>query len=780
MAATRRSSNVIPLPSGRVPTPARGPSLPFDVDESKIRVPALKAGLVSRTPLVNRLRVETTSRLVTVTAPAGYGKTTLLAQWAGRDRRGFAWVSIDERDRDPLVLLRHVAAALHAIEPLDVHVLQALVRPESSLWSAALPRVANALASGPARVLVLDDLDVLRSLEALDVVSALADQLPDGGLLVVAGRTQPRLRVAALRAAGTLLELGADELALTPREAQRLLRHTGVELQFDELTRLVGECEGWPAAVHFAARNLRDGGDEAPEERVARGMASYLRAQYLSRLRPEVRQFLRRTAVVDELCGSLCDSLLGRDGSARELELIERSNLFLVPLDRHRVWYRYHRLFRQALRAELAATEPKLARELHRRAADWYVAHRDLESALRHAHAQGDRRRAARIFGRIALPLYRGGQAETVDRWLEAFDEPLVLRRYPTLALRGSWIHGVRGRRVDAERWLAVAEGGLRDHERRNASSDQRAWAATVRAALCRDGAARMAADAETALTLLPPHDPLRASTLLVSGVALMLLGRVGRADAILAEAAAEADRTTAFDTQALALAERAVLAAAQGDGASAEELALAAHALAHERNAAGYPTTALALVVAARPLLRQGRWDEARADLDQVRRLTPSLGRGLFPWLALQTRIELARAHLSLRETDVVRTLLAEIADLLGEWPQFGLLADEADALERGLRTAPAPDRRAAGLTPAELRLLPLLATHLSFREIGEQLYVSRNTIKTQAISVYRKLGVTSRSDAITSAAQLGLVKLAPPAATVHPARVMTEVANR
>jgi LuxR family transcriptional regulator, maltose regulon positive regulatory protein len=756
--------------------PARNarPAAPrFDVVESKIRVPVLRSGLVSRTALVNRLRATTSFPVLVLTAPAGYGKTTLLAQWAARDRRAVAWVSVDERDRDPIVLLRHVAAAMHAIAPLGLDVFEALADPGPSMWDSVLPRLSSALTTFPEPLLVvLDDAHLLRSRDSLDAAMVLADHVPDESALVLSGRVTPKLPVAALRAAGRLWEVGMDQLALTPREGQLLLRSTGLDLSFEDASELVRQCEGWPAALYLAALALRDNESEvrSSENRIQfggrdRNLADYLRSEYLSGLRPPELRFLRRTSVLGQMCGALCDAVLDEQGSGRELEKIEQSNLFLVPLDRQRLWYRYHRLFRDVLRRELAEREPKLVRSLHRRAANWYEANGDPESALEHARAAGDLARVARIVAAIALPMYHSGRVATVEGWLAQLDEPGILKRFPAVALQGSWIHALRGHSAEAERWLELAEAGIASNPSRGAAL--RPWIATIRAALCGEGVYQMISDAESALADLPPDSNVLPSALIVLGAGYMLLGQKQRADGILAQAAAEADRLGATDTQVVALSERSIIASSQNDVPTAERLALEAHELVESSRLEGYATTAMAFAASARASLRHGRWDDARADLDKVERLEPSFSSGFFPWLALQTRLEVARAQLALRNTAAVRALLAEVRELLRDRPHVGVLADEAAALEREVAAMPALGGGAdAGLTSAELRLLPFLATHLSFREIGERLYVSRNTIKTQAISVYRKLGVTSRSDAIECAARLGLLDVGPQAA--------------
>jgi LuxR family maltose regulon positive regulatory protein len=747
-------------PRVRSPSAAE-PDSPFGANvAAKTEVPPVQSGLVSRTALVNRLRAETFCPVVTVTAPAGYGKTTLLAQWAARDPRPFAWVSIDERDNDPFVLLRHVAAALDAIEPLSPHVLEAFAAPRGSMWSRVLPRVAGSLETAEPLVLVLDEAHLLRSAESLEAIGVLSAHVGAGSILALSGRVAPKLPIPALRAAGRLLEVGVEQLALTAREGQQLLRSSGTNLSFDETTTLVRECEGWPAALSLTAVSLRETRPDAPNPFAARdaSLFRYFQSEYLSRLRPDALRFLRRTSILETMCGGVCDAVLAQEGSGRMLESIAHSNLFLVPLDRERVWYRYHHLFRDMLRRELAAHEPDAVRVLHRRAADWYGAHGDPESALDHAAAAGEVGRVAHIFTTVALPLYHSGRASTVERWVARFDNRSLLERYPMVALHGAWIHAWRGRAGDAERWLAAAQIGIgRGRQTREAT----AWVEAIRGVLGGNGVYQMIADAEGALARMSRDHPLRPSALMVLAAGSMLLGQSERADAAFAKTAAEADRLGATETQGVALGGRSVLAAAANDAAAAERLAHEARQVVEKGHLEGYATAAIALAASARASLRHGDWDAARADLARARELTSEPSRGLFPWFVVQTRLELARVYLALRETATVRSLLAEVREILHERPLVGVLVDEVEALEREVEAAPDRGATRAALTQAELRLLPYLTTHLTFREIGDQLYVSRNTIKTQAISVYRKLGVTSRSDAIKCAVELGLVSV-------------------
>jgi len=746
------------------------PALPFDVVESKIHAPAVLPGTVSRTALVNRLRAAGAFPFLLVVAPAGYGKTTLLSQWAHRDARPFAWVSIDERDNDPTVLLRHVAAALARAEPVPSTALGALRPNGERTWAKALPRLAEALASRESPfVLVLDGADVLEG-DAASAVGTLVEEVPAGSMIALSGRVLPDLPIAALRAGGPLLEIGPYELAFSRREAEVLIRSAGINPSEVEIDDLVERTEGWAAGLYLAALESRDfHGNEngKPRETLEirgddRYLADYFRSEYLSQQTPERLTFLRRTSVLTSMSGPLCDAVLQTRDSGLELAAIEKANLFLVPLDRHRGWYRYHRLFRDLLLRELEEHEPELVPVLNQRAADWYESKGDAESTLDYAYAAGNTDSAAQILSAIAMTVCCGGRVTEVEAWLAGFDDEGQLERYPVVAVNGSRIHALRGRADQAERWLAAAERGVTNAED---GIRTRACFSVVHAVMCADGPKRMLSDAGSALADLPPGHAWHPSALLVQGAAYLLLGDDERAQPVLGAAAEAAERASRTETQALSLGEQSLLATRRDDHDEAEALAQEALHLIEEGGLAGYATSALAIAASARALLRHGQWDEARRQLTIAQRLAPNLTNAL-PWLAVQVRLELVRAYLTLRDRESALGLLAEVKQIRRLRPDLGVLCDELAKLQIEVEAMPQPTAGGnSGLTRAELRLLPLLSTHLSFREIGERLFVSRNTIKTQAISVYRKLGVSSRSDAIARAAEVGLVEGAPPA---------------
>ena len=417
--------------------------------------------------------------------------------------------------------------------------------------------------------------------------------------------------------------------------------------------------------------------------------------------------------MLEQLTAPVCDAVLAEQGSARVLASLERMHLLIAPLDRHGEAYRCHPLFRDLLGRELAESEPDLVVELHRRAADWFEAHGDPESAFLHAKGAGDTDRMALIVSSIALPAYYRGRIAEVEGWLDEFDDEARLEHYPAVAVLGGWIHALRGRPAAAERWLAAAERGT---ELEGDASVAPAIS-LLRAALCRDGVERMCSDIEAALAGLPPDSQWRPTALLLLGCTLVLRGQDDLADAILAAAEESAERLDATDTLIIAISERSLLASARGEHATAEAHSMRARALAEESRLDGYTTGALELAASARTSLRSGHWDDARSSLASAQRLTPLLTDAL-PWLAVQTRLELTRAYVTLRDADAAQALLSEVLEILRRRPALGVLLEQAvgtagrgrgDAgCERAQRRRPDPRRAPAAAAARDPSLVP------------------------------------------------------------------------
>jgi LuxR family transcriptional regulator, maltose regulon positive regulatory protein len=734
--------------------------VPFDLVEVKLAGPSPRPGTVAKADAIARL-CTSTSPFATVVAPAGYGKTTLLGKWAEADPRAFAWVALDGRDDDALVFLRYIAAAIHRVEPIPPEALEALSGPGDSLWSKRVPRLGSALA-GLERplVLVLDDLHAVANPSCLDVLAALFEYVPSGSQIAVASREEPALPLARWRAQGSVQEIGVGDLRLDEREAKLLLEAAGVELDASELSELTERTEGWPAGLYLAALSIQAGAPSAAGfSGDDRFVTEYFRSELLSRLPAAEAQFLKYTSVLDRMSGGLCDAVLATTHSADTLEALERRNCFVVPLDRRGEQYRYHHLFGRLLRTELERSEPDIVPELNRRAMAWCIANEFTEAAVIYGHAAGETDTVAGLVDALTLPLYYDGRRETVEEWLGWFGDD-ELRRYPALAVFGAWFRALTGRPAEAERWLALADGATSKLPLSDGSATIEPWVAALRAHMMGKGVERALADADLTLDQLAPESSFIPVALLIRGVAHALLGVTDRANDDLAAAVERGLAVGAFEDVFLAQAQLALLAIRRGAWGEAGQRARAAQALVEDAGLGDYATSALAHVATARVALHEARPEDARAALTRAHRLRPQLDHGI-PWLTIQVGLELTRAHLALADPGAARTVLTETERVLELRPHMGSLVKDAHELrDQVAATSGSSGAWAMSLTGAELRLLPYLATHLMFPEIASRLFISRNTVKTEAVSIYRKLGVSSRSAAIERAVAVGLLE--------------------
>jgi LuxR family maltose regulon positive regulatory protein len=726
--------------------------------------PSMRPGTVRRSLLIERLARGDSRPIVSVVAPSGFGKTMLLSQWAEGDGPAFAWVSVEELDNDPKVLLTYVAEALDAVERIDERVFDALASPGSSVPGVVVPRLGSAFSSMSSPVvLVLDDVHVLRNSECRAALSVLADHVPARSRLVLAGQSQPPLRIARLRAEGRILEIGPGDLSLTRQEAASLLRGAGLALGGDDVAELYRRTEGWPAGLYLAALYLKGGGS-LPRAAVSFGgddrlVSEYLESEFLARISPQRREFLTRTAVLERMCGPLCDAVLGQSGSAAVLAELERSNLLLVPLDRRGEWYRYHRLFRDALLAELHRAEPDLIPVLRRRAAGWCLNNDLPEEALKYTIAAGDVDAAAGLVAQLAVLAWRQGRVATVQRWFQWLEDRGGMDGHPMAAVLAALVSALMARPADAERWANVADRWPYGDVPRPHDPSTEAWAALVRAVLCRHGLTRMREDADEAVRRFATESFVTSAPALMQGIARFLSGDLDGGDAALEDAVSVAEKISSYEDLVLALCERALVAFERGEWDRAEVLADEADAaLRRARREESYAAP-LVSAAQARAALHRGDLAAMRQHLVNAQRLRPLLTYAL-PYFALQARIEPARVYIALADLAGARTLMREIDGLLRQRPEMGNLADQAGTLRAQLsKESSASGPAASALTAAELRLLPMLSTHLSIPEIAEEMFLSRNTVKTEVNSIYRKLGVSSRSQAVTRSRELGLL---------------------
>ena len=651
-----------------------------DLFASKLLRPVLRPGTVRRLPLIERLARGDPRPIVSVVAPAGYGKTTLLSQWAERNGQAFAWVSVDEGDNDPKVLLTYVAEALDAVEPIDGRVFDALASPVSSVPGSVVPRLGAAFLSMTSPVvLVLDDVHALHNSECRAALSVLADHVPGGSRLALASRAEPPLRIARLRAEGRILEIGPGDLSLTADEASSLLGNADVALGVDEVAGLHQRTEEWPAGLYLAALYLREGGPLASAAVSFGGddrlVSEYMESEFLTRISRRQRVFLTRTAVLERMSGPLCEAVLDLPGAAAILADLARSNVLLVSLDRRGQWYRYHHLFRDMLLAELERLEPGMLPVLRRRAAGWCVANGWPEEALGYSMAAGDAGAVAGLVGKLVVPAHRQGRLTTIQRWFRWLEDRGGIEGHPMVAVLASLFCALTGRPVEAERWADVVDRWQYGDPARADDPSTEAWAAVLRSFLCRGGAEQMRANADEAVRRFAAQSFVTPAPAFLQGIARILCGDLDGGDASLEDGIRVAEEAGAHEDRALSLCERSLVAMARSDWDRAEIMAGQASTALRGAGIEESYATPLVCAVQARTAMHRGDVPAARQFLVSAQRLRHLLTYAL-PYFAVQARIELARVHLALADLAGARTLMREVDELLRHRPGLGNLA--------------------------------------------------------------------------------------------------------
>jgi LuxR family maltose regulon positive regulatory protein len=450
---------------------------------TKLYVPPPRPSAVPRPRLIERLNEGLRHKLTLISAPAGFGKTTLLGEWAATLPRPAAWVSLDEGDNDSARFLAYLVAALRTIAPnMGEGVLGALGSPQPPPTESILTALLNEMAAVTEdSVLVLDDYHVIDAEAVDDALTFLVEHLPPRLKLVIATREDPPLPIARLRARGQMSELRAADLRFTPTEAAGFLEGAmGIKLSAEEMAALEDRTEGWIAGLQLAALSMRGREDVPGFIRAFAGdnryVLDYLAEEVLGRQPERTRSFLLETSVLDRMSGPLCDAVTGQEDGRGMLKALERGNFFVVPLDDKRRWYRYHHLFADVLFAHLMAERPDRVPALHRRASEWYERNGSAADAIRHALAAEDFGRAAHLVELAVPEMRRSRQEAKLLGWLKALpDELLHLRpvlsvHYAGTLLQSGQLEGVEDRLRDAERWLETRADSA---ERAEASSTE-------------------------------------------------------------------------------------------------------------------------------------------------------------------------------------------------------------------------------------------------------------------------------------------------------------------
>jgi LuxR family maltose regulon positive regulatory protein len=735
--------------------------------DAKTHVPEPRPEWIERSSLIRTLVDSRNARLVVISAPAGFGKTTLVAEWgASQDEdRPFAWVLLDEADNDPVSLWTTVVTSLNdAITGLDGDKLIGALKTETpDVERALLPRLLNALAARHEPVvLILDDYHVLHEPACHRQIETFIDRLPSSFQLALSTRTAPVLPLARYRASADIVEFDMGDLRFTREEAALFVRRiSGLRLTDSDLDVLVERAEGWPAAVYLAALSLRESSDPAGFVRDFAGtnrlVIDYLSQEVLRPLPEEIRRYLFRMSIPDRLTASLGDAMSGTPNTADLLDYLERSNLFLVPLDDSRRWFRFHHLFRDVLHGELARSESDIVPVLHRRAGRWFADQGLVGDAIGHALAGGDHDNAAALLTRHWIEYVNVGRLATVRGWIESIGAARIGRE-PVTAICAAWVMALSGDRQATRHWLEVAQELPHEGPLPDGSPSVRFAVELIRAVFGFGGVPELLRSAETAVALEPDSTSRwYALARTVLGHGRYLTGDPDGAIGPLEDAAQSAAAVLTF--RILALSILSLSLGELGRSAVAGQHARTAVELVERAELAESATVTVAFTALGAVLAREGRYEEARPRLEHAliirRRIV-----GLTPWPTLSTLLVLAEMSLDSGDQAAARAALHEAKDLVAAEADCGdHLRTLIVRLEQRLTGPPRRNPLCEPLTEREEAVLRLLRGDLSLREIGRELHVSSNTVKTHTRAVYRKLGVSSREDAIRRARDLGLL---------------------
>lgn len=714
--------------------------------------------IVPRTVLLERIRADP-SPIVVVEGAAGSGKSTLLAEWARTDTRPSTWLTISNRHSDPVVLVRALTQSLASVHPHGP-LATALRHARGSDVLRGLARLTRALDAEPEpTLLVVDDVHELSEQAALDVLAILADRFPDTGRIAFATRAEPAMPIPRWRLTGRVLVIDRTSLEFDAQECALLLERLGVR-DAESLAPVVRHrTEGWVAGIALMGLSFAQRPDGPKAEVEAGAVAdaeAYVRTELLDQLHPSTRETLVRTAHLEVVTGPLADAVCDAPGSERRLADVAARGLLVTSLDAG-ASYRYHALLRAALAAELAR-DPATELEVRMRTAAWYQAAGMPSEAIEQSLGAGDLDRAAALILEAAQTLYRLGEVASLKHWIGSFEDT-ALRERPGLVSLAAYVFALEGDAPGATRWAEVMTApGSRAGARARASDERGPGVDFVSAMLCARGPEVMLEDALRALDRHGQEWSWRSNALFAAAMACLMLRR----PTLAAERLGEVERTPGIDAALVRLpvrAERAIAEAAQRRWGSVQRiLDLDRRAVLDDPESgliAGLPW----LVADARLATHHGDLQGANDRLQRVQVGRVRLSWAM-PWYSVRTLTELARVQLLVGDHPGARVTLSQARDTVAMRPLLGMLIDELELVSQQALAAPRGDGSWSTLTRAELRLLPLLQTYLTIKEIGERLGVSPNTAKTQALSIYGKLGASTRSEAVEAAVARGLLE--------------------
>ena len=740
------------------------PGRSIGVIESKIAPPRLQPGMLRRSRLLELVDGDGGAAVTVINAPVGYGKTTLLQLWCVERPEPVIWMTLDAADGDPVRLWTHLATAVERLgQGLGDRALTCLGVRGAPIETAVEELMNGLLEYGGPVAIVLDDLHAVESDRSLRSITHAIERLPANARLLISTRSDQPIGVARLRARPALAEIRARDLAFTVEEARELIVGEGIELSDESVELLVERTEGWPAGLYLAALWLRD--LEDPDQGVraflgsARHVADYLTDEVLTALAPQTRDFLVRTSVLGRFTPELCDAVLGREDSAAMLAELERSNMFLVALSGEGEWYRYHHLFGELLQMEL---EREQARELRRRAAAWCCAHGLIEDAIEYAAAAEDAETVAKLLIEHDREFVWGGRIEQLLGWVRWLPPELLLE-HPSLPAAGAFATAMLARpEVDVQRLLAVAERARRERPQLWSPYLEGVVEVTRAMAIERGDVGAAVEHAHRAVAAARAGaDALIVGVLAILSQALFFAGDLDESRRIAMQAVERPEAPDRPEGYIASLGLLSLVDAEQGRTEGAEVLARQAISFADQRFQASSWRVSLAHLGLALACAGTGRLDEAEREALRGERLrrSPQPTVGHAHALLVLAQVRVARSRLERAASDLKRAQRA-----IAEFRDPGRLPTIAAAIEQDLATAHANPRNLDMVeepSAAELAVLQYLAVGLSRREIGARLYISLNTVKTHTRELYRKLGASSRADAVARAEALGLIDL-------------------